>query len=86
VRKRLDAGALSLRDVTQQVTAELPEDERFRAAGRVAQVVAKLARTRSERERPWLPVDEAFAIEEWSLPERGGAVAAGKRGTKVGGG
>ena len=73
VRQKLDAGALSLRDVTAQVTAELPEDERFRAAGRVAQVVARLARTRSERERPWLPVDEAFAIEEWTLPRKGGA-------------
>jgi chromosome partition protein MukF len=85
VRAKLDAGAASLRDVTAQVTAEMPEEERFRAAGRVAQVVAKLARTRSERERPWLPVDEAFAIEEWSLPERESAVAAsGSRGTKAG--
>jgi chromosome partition protein MukF len=70
VREKLDAGALSLRDVTAQVTAELPEDERFRAAGRVAQIVARLARTSAEREKPWLPVDEAFAIEEWSLPPR----------------
>lgn len=70
VRDKLDAGAVSLRDVTAQVTAELPEEERFRAAGRVAQIVARLARTRADRERPWLPVDEAFAIEEWSLPQR----------------
>jgi chromosome partition protein MukF len=77
VRARLDAGAESLRDVTAQVTAEMPEDERFRAAGRVAQAVAKLARTRSERERPWLPVDDAFAIEEWTLPRK---ESAGGRG------
>jgi chromosome partition protein MukF len=76
VRRSLDAGAESLRDVTAQVTSELPEEERFRAAGRVAQAVAKLARTEAERERPWLAVDEAFAIEEWSLPRRG----AGGRG------
>jgi chromosome partition protein MukF len=75
VRQHLDAGAASLRDVTAQVTAELPEDERFRAAGRVAQAVARLARTRSERERPWLPVDEAFAIEEWTLPRKDGTKA-----------
>jgi chromosome partition protein MukF len=87
VRARLDAGAASLRDVTAQVTSEMPEEERFRAAGRVAQVVAKLARTRAERERPWLPVDEAFAIEEWSLPQKDGAAAApGSRGTKAGNG
>ena len=85
VRAELDAGAASLRDVTARITQELPEEERFRAAGRVAQVVAKLARTRSERERPWLPVDEAFAIEEWSLPQKdGAAVASGSRGTKAG--
>jgi chromosome partition protein MukF len=70
VRARLDAGASSLREVTAQVTSELPVDERFRAAGRVAQIVARLARTHSDRERPWLPVDEAFAIEEWSLPPK----------------
>lgn len=70
VRQQLDAGAESLRDVTAHVTSELPEAERFRAAGRVAQAVAKLARTRSDRERPWLPVDEAFAIEEWTLPRK----------------
>ncbi|HVY29308.1 MAG TPA: condensin subunit MukF [Polyangiaceae bacterium] len=75
VRQKLDAGAASLRDVTAQVTAELPEDERFRAAGRVAQVVARLARTHSDRERPWLPVDEAFAIEEWTLPRKDSAKA-----------
>lgn len=77
VRARIDAGAESLRDVTAQVTAEMPEDERFRAAGRVAQAVAKLARTKSERERPWLPVDESFAIEEWTLPRKEGAGGRG---------
>jgi chromosome partition protein MukF len=76
VRKQLDAGAASLRDVTAQVTGDLPEEERFRAAGRVAQVVARLARTRADRERPWLAVDEAFAIEEWMLPPK---ESAGRR-------
>ncbi|HEY6079180.1 MAG TPA: condensin subunit MukF, partial [Polyangiaceae bacterium] len=70
VRQSLDAGAASLRDVTAQVTGELPAEERFRAAGRVAQAVARLSRTQAERERPWLAVDEAFAIEEWSLPRK----------------
>jgi chromosome partition protein MukF len=73
VRQSLDGGAASLRDVTAQVTSELPPEERFRAAGRVAQAVAKLARTQAERERPWLPVDDAFAIEEWALPRKNGA-------------
>lgn len=83
VREQLDAGTASLRDVTAQVTAELPQDERFRAAGRVAHVVARLARTRSERERPWLAVDEAFAIEEWTLPSEQGATGGRLRAKKV---
>jgi chromosome partition protein MukF len=70
VRKELDGGATSLRDVTASVTSDMPEAERFRAAGRVAQAVAKLARTHADRERPWLAVDEAFAIEDWSLPRK----------------
>lgn len=69
VEAELSAGTASLRDLTAQVTARLPEHERFRAAGRVAQLVARLARIHSEHERPWLPVDDAFAIEEWSLPK-----------------
>jgi len=73
VREQLDAGALSLHDVTVKITSDMPEAERFRAAGRVAQAVAKLAKTQSERERPWLPVDGAFAIEDWSLPRKEGA-------------
>jgi chromosome partition protein MukF len=77
VRARIDAGAESLRDVTAQVTGEMPEGERFRAAGRVAQAVAKLARTKSDRERPWLPVDESFAIEEWTLPRKEGTGGRG---------
>lgn len=77
VRARIDAGAESLRDVTASVTADMPEKERFRAAGRVAQAVAKLARTRSDRERPWLAVDDAFAIEEWTLPRKEGAGGRG---------
>jgi chromosome partition protein MukF len=77
VRARLDAGADSLRDVTAQITAEMPEDQRFRAAGRVAQAVAKLARTHADRERPWLAVDESFAIEEWTLPRKEGAGGRG---------
>ncbi len=77
VRATIDAGAESLRDVTALVTSEMPEAERFRAAGRVAQAVAKLARTHSDRERPWLPVDEAFAIEEWTLPRKEGAGGRG---------
>jgi chromosome partition protein MukF len=67
VRTALSAGVPSLRDVTRTLLLELPEGERFRAAGRVAEIVGRLSRAHAERVRPWVPVDEAFAIEEWSL-------------------
>lgn len=80
VRARLDQGDASLRDVTAHVTAELPEAERFRGAGRVAQAVAGLSRVRSERERAWVPVDDALAIQDWTLsraPRAGGGSGRG---------
>jgi chromosome partition protein MukF len=67
VRAVLDEGARTLSDVTHAVVDGLPQTERFSAAGRVAEVVTKLARTESARERPWTRADEGLWIEEWSL-------------------
>ena len=72
VRAALADGATGLQQVTERVTSELPEGERFIAAGRIAQVVARLGELASERERPWLPVADGLMIEEWSVgPMRG---------------
>jgi chromosome partition protein MukF len=69
VREVLADGATGLQQVTERVTETLPSEERFIAAGRVAQVVARLRKPASERERPWLPVAEGLLIEEWAVGE-----------------
>ena len=72
VRDALERGARALSSVTAQVTEELPVEERFLQAGRVAHKVAELARAQSEVERAWVPAGDGLVIEDWSL-ERGGA-------------
>jgi len=67
VQAALDRGARTLSAVTQAVVERLPVDERFVAAGRVAEAVAKLAKTESAHERAWAPADAGIWIEEWSV-------------------
>jgi chromosome partition protein MukF len=67
VRNALAAGSAGLCAVTQQVTAETPAAEQFVTAGRVAQVVARLARTTQDRDRPWRSVQDGLVIEDWTI-------------------
>lgn len=67
VRHALDDGASGLADVTERVARELPEAERYVSAGRIAELVARLGRTERRYERPWLPIADAFLIEEWPV-------------------
>ncbi|HEY3493092.1 MAG TPA: condensin subunit MukF [Polyangiaceae bacterium] len=67
VRAVLDQGARTLSSVTQAVVETLPEGERFAAAGRVAEVAARLSHAESARERPWAQADQGLWVEEWSL-------------------
>jgi chromosome partition protein MukF len=68
VRAALAAGARGLGDVTARLTGELPAGDRFVAAGRIAQTIARLSHPDARAERPWVPVDAGLAIEEWTLP------------------
>jgi len=77
VQRALDAGARSLSKVTADVTAEVPETERFVEAGRIAHTVAQLARVLSGPERPWVAVGDDFEVEEWSVA--GTRAAGGSR-------
>lgn len=72
VQGALARGSTGLRDVTEQVSAATPSELQFVTAGRVAQVVAGLARTSHDRDRPWLSVHEGLVIEEWQI-RAGGA-------------
>jgi chromosome partition protein MukF len=67
VHDALACGSTGLRDVTLQVTRETPSELQFVTAGRVAQVVARLARTTHDRDRPWLTVQDGLVIEEWTI-------------------
>ncbi len=67
VEAAVEGGARSLSAVTRAVVEQLPLEERYVAAGRVAEVVTQVARARSAREREWAPADEGIWIEEWSV-------------------
>jgi hypothetical protein len=71
VQAALSRGSLGLCEVTQQVSAETPSELQFVTAGRVAQVVGRLARTTLDRDRPWVNVNEGLVIEEWKLVKGG---------------
>ena len=71
VQGALSRGCAGLCDVTQQVNAETPSELQFVTAGRVAQVVARLARTTHDRDRPWVRVQEGLVIEEWNIAKVG---------------
>jgi chromosome partition protein MukF len=71
VQGALSRGSLGLCDVTRQVSAETPSELQFVTAGRVAQAVARLARTSADRDRPWVSVNEGLVIEEWKIANGG---------------
>jgi hypothetical protein len=67
VAEEVKAGARGLSEVTERVLAKLPAEDRFLAAGRVAEALAKLEETERELERPWLPLSDGMTIEEWTV-------------------
>ncbi|HEX7451960.1 MAG TPA: condensin subunit MukF [Polyangiaceae bacterium] len=71
VQGALARGSTGLCDVTQQVSAETASELQFVTAGRVAQVVARLARTTHDRDRPWVSVNDGLVIEEWQIAKGG---------------
>ena len=71
VQGALDRGSRGLCEVTQQVNAETATELQFVTAGRVAQVVARLARTTHDRDRQWVSVNDDLVIEEWQIAKGG---------------
>jgi chromosome partition protein MukF len=67
VEAAVEGGARTLSAVTRSVLERLPVAERYVAAGRVAEVVTKLARAASAHEREWASADQGLLIEDWSL-------------------
>jgi chromosome partition protein MukF len=71
VAQALDDGVETLADVTSRVLPALPPAAHYAAAGRVADAVARLARVRGVRERPWAAVLDRLEIEDWIVYGRG---------------
>jgi chromosome partition protein MukF len=71
VQGALASGSNGLCEVTQRVNAETAVELQFVTAGRVAQVVARLARTTHDRDRQWVNVNEDLVIEEWQIAKGG---------------
>ena len=64
------AGAHGLADVTARVCgADADRDARFRAAGKIAQLVSDMTQVVVATERPWLPAGDGIVVEEWTLPD-----------------
>src|SRR5262249_36501770 len=69
VRAALAAGARGLRAVTSLIAGELPVEERFVAAGRIAHTIASVSRPEARAERPWGPLEGGILTEEWRVGE-----------------
>lgn len=68
VVEAIAAGARGLADVTARVVAaDVDPDVRFRTAGKVAQILARIAPVELAHERPWVPAGEGLVLEEWSV-------------------
>src|SRR5262249_25820102 len=62
------AGASGLADLTARVSEpDADLDARFRAAGKVAQLVSAMTTVDVGTERPWLPAGDGIIVEEWTL-------------------
>ena len=68
VEAALAANAGSLAEVTARVLPKFPPDQRYAATGRVADVLARVPRTRSAYERPWRTVAPNLELEDWDIP------------------
>ena len=71
VEGALDAGARSLAEITERVLPNFPADLRYVVTGRVADVLARVTRTRRDYERPWRTVAPNLELEDWDLPREG---------------
>jgi chromosome partition protein MukF len=72
VREQLALGISDLAELTRKLTQDLPPEQRFAVAGRIAHILATERRPLRTRERPWVPVVDALVIEQWHLENEAG--------------
>ena len=73
VRDLLVDGTSDLSQVTARVVDELPNDQGFVTAGKVAELAAQLGKPELARERPWVPVRDGLVIEDGRIEPPNGA-------------
>ncbi|HET9955842.1 MAG TPA: condensin subunit MukF [Polyangiaceae bacterium] len=61
----LGEGKRSLAEITAQLTEDETPSQRFLAAGKIAETVARVAQPREVSERPWVSVGGGVSIEDW---------------------
>ena len=71
VEGALATGARSLAEVTEWVLPNFPAHLHYAVTGRVADVLARVTRTRSAYERPWRTVARNLELEDWDMPREG---------------
>lgn len=67
VRELLEGGALELSQITARAIDDLPAEQRFGSAGKIAELLARLAWPELSRTRPWVSVREGLSIEDWRV-------------------
>lgn len=67
VEEALAAGAESLAEVTEWVLPSFPHHARYAITGRVADILARVTRIRSDYERPWRTVTPTLELENWDV-------------------
>jgi chromosome partition protein MukF len=67
VREIMSQGRSDLSRVTAQVVVDVPPEQHFATAGKVAELAAALGKPELSRQRPWVAVHDGLAIEEWRL-------------------
>ena len=67
VRELLANGASSLSEITGTLTRELPRDDRFASAGRIAETVSQACEPDAAAERAWIEAGDGLMIEEWRV-------------------
>jgi chromosome partition protein MukF len=73
VTEAIAQGAASLGEVTASILPRFAPHLQYAVAGRVAEILARIARTRARAERPWRLVAPTLEIEDWQLPSAGEA-------------
>lgn len=67
IRAIIAEGATELSEITARIMANAKEEEHYRLAGRVAQIVSRIVSREHVAERPWVNASEELEVEEWKI-------------------